>query len=545
MAMDWWKNKLIYQIYPRSFCDSNGDGIGDIPGIISKLDYLQALGVDLLWLSPLYPSPNYDNGYDISDYCAIHPDFGTLSDFDRLLSEAKQRGIGLLMDLVINHTSTAHQWFEKSRRREEPYTDFYIWRPGKGNQKPNKWSGFFGGDTWTYDPVRGEYYLHLFAKEQADLNYQNPLVIDAVKQVMKFWLDRGVRGFRCDVINILYKESLDDGRFRPVLRGSEYYLSRPGLHTILKDFHQSVWKDYEAYTVGETVFVTPQEAQLLTDEKRGELCSVFAFEHMETDCFGVKWFPRPFRPSRFFKVLEKWQTALPWTTLYFENHDQPRALSRFGSEAYPEPSAKALALLLLSLRGTPFVYQGQEIGMRNFDFTSMDQVQDVESRNVWALARRLHLPSGLFWKVMKAKSRDNARTPMQWTGGKNAGFSDGTPWLGIHHAYPEVNVEREEQDPKSILSFYRRLIAFRRKSPVLQTGTFERLYQKGPVWAFRRSLEGADPALILVINLSDKKTRSPFHGPVLFSSYEKDHLRRTLRPYEAVLMEETQAREEG
>lgn len=538
MQEDWWKGKVIYQIYPRSFCDSNGDGIGDLRGIIRKLDYLKELGVDLLWISPLYASPNYDNGYDISDYYAIHPDFGTMEDFDRLVAEAKKWGLGILMDLVINHTSTAHPWFQKSIRKEEPYTDFYIWRPGRGKKKPNNWTGFFGGDTWEYVPERGEYYLHLFAKEQADLNFRNPRVIEAVEKVMDFWLAKGVMGFRCDVINIIHKDSLENGRFRPVLRGSEYYLSRPGLHSLLKRFHRNVWEKYRAFTVGETVFVSPEEAKKLTDPKRGELTAVFAFAHMETDCFGVKWFPRPFSPARFFKVLAKWQEALPWNTVYFENHDQPRSLSRFGdADRYPRESGKALALLLLSLRGTPFIYQGQELGMTNFDFTAMDQVEDVESHQIWGIVEKFHLPKRLYWKVMRAKSRDNARTPMQWTGEAGGGFSTGRPWLGMNHNHVERNADKEGQDPRSLLNFYRRLLAFHRSSPALREGTFEELYRKGSVWAFaRRSPEGE--RLRFVINLSKTAKKSPITGTCLFSSYEETELGATLRPYEAALLGE-------
>lgn len=537
MGQVWWKDKVIYQIYPRSFCDSNGDGIGDIPGIISKLDYLEKLGVDLLWISPLYASPNYDNGYDISDYYAIHPDFGTMADFDRLVAEADRRGIGIIMDMVINHTSTDHPWFQKSIKGEEPYKDFYIWRPGKGGKKPNKWTGFFGGDTWEYVEERGEYYLHLFAKEQADLNYRNPLVVEAMEEVMTFWLDKGVKGFRLDVINIIHKDSLEDGAFRPVLRGSEFYLSRPGLHVLLKNFHQKIWAPHEAYTVGETVFVDPDEARRLTDPDREELSAVFAFEHMETDCFGVKWFPRSFSPGRFFKVLAKWQAALPWNTVYFENHDQPRSLSRFGDpEAYPRESGKALALLLLSLRGTPYIYQGQEIGMTNFDFTSMDQVEDVESRQVWSIIRKAHFPRGLYWKVIRAKSRDNARTPMQWSGEAGAGFTTGKPWLGINHNHVTCNVAEEEGDPDSLLHFYRRLLAFRKGSAPLLEGDFHEVFREWSVWAFERRTEEGE-GLLFQINLSAKPSPAYLSGPCLFSSYEEGRVGGTLRPYEAALME--------
>ena len=299
----WWKERIVYQIYPMSFCDSNGDGIGDLQGIISKLDYLKKLGVGVLWLSPVYPSPNEDNGYDISDYCGIHPDYGTLEDMDELLRQAHERDIKIILDLVINHTSKAHEWFQKSRQRIEPYTDYYIWKKGKKGKKPSNWTSFFGEDCWEYDELRGEYYLHLFAKGQPDLNYRCPSVVDAVEDVMRFWLDRGVDGFRCDVINILWKNSLDNGKWKPALTGSEHYISTDGLHRLLHRFNEDVLTQYDCYTVGETVFVTPKMADDLVNPARGELNTVFSFEHMETDCYFVKWFLRRFSPDRFFSCL--------------------------------------------------------------------------------------------------------------------------------------------------------------------------------------------------------------------------------------------------
>ncbi len=319
--MEWWKDAIIYQIYPRSFQDSNGDGIGDIPGIISRLDHLQELGVGAIWLSPVYPSPNDDNGYDISDYKNINPEYGTLEDMDRLILEAKRRGIRVLMDLVINHTSTKHEWFEKSRRRIEPYGDYYYWAPAKPDGTlPNNWTGFFGEHCWQWDDVRGEYYLHLFARTQADLNYHCPKVLDEVKEVLRFWLDRGVAGFRCDVINLLWKDNLSDGERRLALTGLEHYLSRPETHDILRQLRK-VLDGYKAFTVGETVFVTPDMARDLCAEDREELNMVFSFEHMECDQHFIKWLKHDFRPKAFFECLIKWQKELPWNTIYLENHD--------------------------------------------------------------------------------------------------------------------------------------------------------------------------------------------------------------------------------
>lgn len=533
----WWKQKIIYQIYPMSFCDSNGDGIGDLPGIISRLDYLQRLGVGALWLSPVYPSPNKDNGYDISDYCEIHPNYGTLADMDRLIAEAKKRDIRIIMDLVINHTSDRHEWFQKSRRREEPYTDFYIWRKGEKGKKPTNWGSFFGEDCWEYDEVRGEYYLHLFAKEQPDLNYHNEKVIAAIEDVMRFWLGRGVAGFRCDVINIIYKEAIKNGRWRPALTGCEYYLSTPGCHRVLHRLNRDVLSRYDAFTVGETVFVTPKMADDLVNPQREELCTVFSFEHMETDCFKIKWFLRKFKPDRFFACLTKWQNALPWNTVYFENHDQPRSVSRYGNDAeYHDQSAKALATLLLTLRGTPFLYEGEEIGMTNFDFPDMDKVRDVESINIWNMGKRLHLPYGLRWRMIKTKSRDNARTPMQWNDSINGGFSAGTPWLSVNGNYPRINVKRQDDDPGSVLSYYRQLIAFRNGSRVLQEGDFTELYRKNGVYAYRRACDGE--MLTVVISLAEGERKNPASGEVVCSNYGRETAPARLAPYEALVLRE-------
>ena len=533
----WWKRKIIYQIYPMSFCDSNGDGIGDLPGIISRLDYLQRLGVGALWLSPVYPSPNKDNGYDISDYCEIHPNYGTLADMDWLIAEAKKRDIRIIMDLVINHTSDRHEWFQKSRRREEPYTDFYIWRKGEKGKKPTNWGSFFGEDCWEYDEVRGEYYLHLFAKEQPDLNYHNEKVIAAIEDVMRFWLDRGVAGFRCDVINIIYKETIKNGRWRPALTGCEYYLSTPGCHRVLHRLNRDVLSRYDAFTVGETVFVTPKMADDLVNPQREELCTVFSFEHMETDCFKIKWFLRKFKPDRFFACLTKWQNVLPWNTVYFENHDQPRSVSRYGNDAeYHDQSAKALATLLLTLRGTPFLYEGEEIGMTNFDFPDMDKVRDVESINIWNMGKRLRLPYGLRWRMIKTKSRDNARTPMQWDDSINGGFSAGTPWLSVNGNYPRINVKRQEDDPGSVLAYYRQLIAFRNGSRVLQEGDFTELYRKNGVYAYRRACDGE--ALTIVISLAEGERKNPASGEVVCSNYGRETAPARLAPYEALILRE-------
>ncbi len=526
---------MVYQIYPMSFYDTNGDGIGDLPGIISNLNYLKKLGVGILWLSPPYPSPNEDNGYDIADYCNIHPNYGKLEDMDELISQAHELDIKIILDLVINHTSKSHEWFQKSRQRIHPYTDYYIWRKGKGGKKPSNWTGFFGEDCWEYDELRGEYYLHLFAKGQPDLNYRCEDVINEVEQVMRFWLDKGVDGFRCDVINILWKESLESSKRKPALTGSENYISTTGLHKLLRRFNQDVFSKYDCFTVGETVFVTPPMAEDLVKPERQELNTVFSFEHMETDCFFIKWFLRKFSPDRFFNTLSKWQNALDWNTVYFENHDQPRSVSRFcDDERWHDESAKTLATLLLSLRGTAFMFQGQELGMTNFDYTNMEKIKDVESHNIWELTGRLRLPKALRWKMIKLKSRDNARTPMQWSDEPNGGFTTGTPWLSLNSNYKTINAALQEEDFGSVLNYYRRMIAIRKESPALIKGSFKELFLKNGVYAFCREYE--DERLVTVINISGQERRSPFEGICLISTEGKIKLEGNLKPYEAAII---------
>ena len=535
--MEWWKDAIIYQIYPRSFQDSNGDGIGDIPGIVSRLDHLQELGVGAVWLSPVYPSPNDDNGYDISDYKDINPEYGTLEDMDRLILEARRRGIRVLMDLVVNHTSTSHEWFEKSRRRIAPYTDYYYWAPpGPDGGLPNNWTGFFGEDCWQWDEVRGEYYLHLFARTQADLNYHCPQVLEEVKDILRFWLDRGVAGFRCDVINILWKDSLEDGKKRLALTGLEHYLSLEGTHEILRRLRK-VLDGYKAFTVGETVFVTPDMARDLCAPDRGELDLLFSFEHMETDQYYIKWLKREFRPKPFFEALIKWQRELPWNAIYLENHDQPRSIPRFGCDGYWRESGKLLATLLLTLRGTPFLYQGQEIGMVDFDFDGVDQLNDVESRNVNRILTACHVPERLKWKIIARTSRDNARTPMQWDDGPNAGFTTADrAWLGVNRNYHFVNLADQERDPDSIWSWYKDLSALRRQREALRRGDFLWLEATHKVFVYRRRL-GAE-SVTVALNFSSRPARVGSRGTLLRSNYRREGFDGRLSPWEAVILED-------
>lgn len=530
----WWRERVVYQIYPRSFADTDGDGFGDIPGIIAHLDELKELGVGIIWLSPLYRSPDADNGYDISDYRAIDARYGTMADMERLIAEAQRRDLKLVMDLVINHTSDEHAWFQSSRDTHSPYRDYYIWRPGKNGGPPNNWMSLFGGSAWTLDERSGEYYLHLFAPKQPDLNYHNPKVLEEIKDVMRFWLDKGISGFRCDVINLIYKSSLADSA--RLIRGSEHYVSQEGAHGILRTLRRDVLSHYDCFAVGETVFVTPRMGKELCDENRGELDMIFSFEHMETDQFFVKWFPRRFHAGRFARVVAKWQTALEWNANYLENHDQPRCVSRFGDDkAYWAQSAKLLGTMLLALRGTPYLYQGQEIGMTNFDFTSMAQVKDVESRNIYQLATRLHFPARYRWRMIRTKSRDNARTPVQWDGGENGGFTSGEPWLGVNENHTRINMAAQMSDPDSVRSHYKRMIALRDASDVLKYGAFRLVAAKKRLFVFDRELSGA--AYRVLLNFGERPQKAPCGGRVVISNYPRDSYDGVLRPWEAVIID--------
>lgn len=538
-APHWWQERVVYQIYPRSFQDTNGDGIGDLPGVIQHLDYLQTLGVGVLWLSPVYPSPNVDYGYDVSDYRSIHPEYGTMDDFRQLLAEAAQRDIKIVMDLVVNHTSSQHDWFQKSRRRIAPYSDYYIWRPGRDGKPPNNWTGYFGGSCWAFDAVRGEYYLHLFAAEQPDLNYHSPAVLDEVKDILRFWLDLGVAGFRCDVINVLFKNSLDDGRKRLILTGSEHYLSREGTHAIIRTLRTEVLDHYDCFTVGEASFVTTKMAHDFCDPDRHELNMLFSFTHMETDQYIVKWFKRRFHAGRFMRVIAMWQDDLEWNANYLENHDQPRSVSRFGDERrYWQASVKLLAVLLLTLRGTPYLFQGQEIGMTNFDFTSMEQIRDTESILIDRLAHKLHFPAWFRWRMIRMTSRDNARTPMQWDSSPNAGFTSGSPWLGINRNCLRINCAAQRPDPDSILHFYQKMIALRAENAILIEGSFRLLSAGRYLSGYERSLAGEQWTILL--NFSSRP-RSASHlasadSALILSSAGRPSYDGTLVPYEAVIL---------
>ena len=538
MGHNYKKDTVVYQIYPRSFRDTTGNGIGDIPGIISKLEYLADLGVNTIWLSPVYLSPNDDNGYDIADYKAIQPEFGTMADFEELVQKARSLGIGIVMDLVINHTSDEHMWFKRALNGEEKYKNYYIIKKGTKDKVPNNWGNFFAECPWAkFGDSEDEYYLHLFSKKQPDLNWHNPEVLEEIKEIMRFWLDKGVVGFRCDVINVIYKNSLENGKKKFILTGSEHYLSTEGCHEILRTLRKEVLEPYGAFAVGETVFVDIAKAKDLCDEERRELDFVFSFEHMECDQVVVKWFKTKLRPKKLMKTLTKWQKGLKWNATYFENHDQPRFISRFQDlKEYRAEASKMMAGLLLTLRGTPYIYQGQEIGMVNGDFENLDEIVDIESHNVNAMAKSLHLPKKMRWKMIKRTSRDNARTPMQWNDSENAGFSTVKPWLKVNKNYKEVNVENQQFDEKSVFSFWKRMIKLRKENDVLALGDFNSLYEGKYVYIFERNYRGKK--LISVCNMGAKKQKISAkyaQGRLVISNYE--NISEDLMPFEFRLIE--------
>lgn len=533
MKKAWYKEGFVYQIYPRSFNDSNQDGIGDLQGIIEKIPYLSSLGVDIVWLSPVYMSPMEDNGYDISDYYNIAPEYGSLADMKQLIKALHKAKIRLVMDLVINHTSSQHPWFLKSIKKEGKYKDYYHWEKDKVN-----WSSFFGGEAWTYDDQRGEYYLHLFSKGQPDLNWDNPDVRKDIKEMIKFWLDLGVDGFRCDVINLIAKNNAHPkGRWKPILRGSEHYLNHPNMHMYLHELYNDVFSKYDCFTVGETVFVSPQDAKLLTAPKRKELTMVFQFDHMAADNHFVKWFIKRFKPMNLKKPLSRWQNELNgngWNTLYLENHDQSRSVSRFGSEKFHFQSATMLATMLYFQQGTPFIYQGQELGMTNARFENLDDYRDIETHNIYRLGRKLGMSHRRMMKKIKHMSRDNARTPMQWNDQAYAGFSKVRPWLDVNPNYQDINVAKQQHDNHSVLNYYRRIIALRKAYPVMTYGSYEDIdFKDKRCYSYRR--QTIDETLVVVCNFSDRSKhlkRSYEDMTLLLTNVEHldTHL---MSPYEA------------
>ena len=551
----WWKESVVYQIYPRSFHDGNGDGIGDLRGIIQKLDYLKDLGVSVVWLSPVYKSPNDDNGYDISDYQDIMDEFGTLADWDELLAELHRRGIKLVMDLVVNHTSDEHPWFIEARKsKDNPYRDYYIWRPGQDGREPNNWASFFSGSAWQHDAATGEYYLHLFSKKQPDLNWENPKVRQEIYNMMHWWLRKGIDGFRMDVINMISKvPGLPDA---PVVTneryqfGGQYFINGPRLLEFLREMKQEVLSKYDIITVGETPMTTTKHGVDITHEETGPLNMLFQFEHMELDMEPneSKWSLKSLDLRDFKRVMSRWQKDLEgkgWNSLYLSNHDQPRALSRFGDDGqYRVESAKMLATFLHTLQGTPYVYQGEEIGMTNVKFDSIADYRDIETLNMYQeFVGEKGADPQVVMAAIHAKSRDNARTPVQWDDSENAGFSSGTPWIKVNPNYTGINVKQALADSNSIFSYYQKLIQLRKNNPIIVYGTYDLILDAHTeIYSFIRTLQ--DERLLVILNFTRNAPVFSLPTSIPFSEREllisncavdsaEDIRLLTLRPFEA------------
>ncbi len=549
----WWKEAVIYQIYPRSFMDSNGDGIGDLCGITSRLDYLAELGIDVIWLSPVYSSPNDDNGYDISDYRDIMKDFGKMEDFDHLLAEAHKHNIKIVMDLVVNHTSDEHAWFIESRKsKDNPYRDYYIWKEPRDGGAPNNWQSCFSGSAWEKDDATGMYYLHCFSKKQPDLNWENPAVRDEVFDMMNWWCEKGIDGFRMDVISMISKDpDYPDGPVKDGLYGDlmPYVCNGPHVHEYLQEMNRRVLSKYDLLTVGEAAGVTVDEAKKYANEEGTELNMVFHFEH--TDAVSNKgsvvgkWTTRKPVLDDIRPIMNKWQTELEgkaWNSLYWDNHDQPRAVSRFGDDSTEEfrvLSAKMLATCLHMMKGTPYIYQGEEIGMTNTRFRSVEDCRDIEEINAYRQYVTDHhmVSSEEMLKCFETVARDNARTPMQWNSEKNAGFSTGTPWIPVNPNYTDINAEKALADPDSVFYYYQKLIRLRHETPVIVYGVFEPLLTDDHnVYAWRRVL--GDQVLTVACNWSDQDVSCDLFENLsdgseeLISNY-KSHKKGVLQPYEA------------
>lgn len=549
MKKTWWKESVVYQIYPRSFCDSNGDGIGDLKGITSKLDYLKELGVDVIWLSPVYQSPNDDNGYDISDYQAIMKEFGTMDDFDEMLEEAHKRGLKIMMDLVVNHSSDEHKWFQESRKggEDNPYKDYYIWR----ETPVNKWESYFEGSVWEYDEMRKMYYLHLFSKKQPDLNWDNPAVRQEVYKMMTWWLEKGIDGFRMDVINLISKkEGLPDGKpmeGRNYTENNEAVVCGPHFHEYLQEMNREVLSKYDIMTVGECICIDEEQGKLITEEDRHELNMVFQFEHVDVGSInGFKWTTQPYSLVELKSILNKWQIGLNekgWNSLYMDNHDQPRMVSRFGNDGmWREESAKMLATCLHLMKGTPYIFQGEELGMTNVKMDSLSEYRDIESLNAYkTCTEELGYTHEYMMECLNQKSRDNARTPMQWDTTENGGFTTGTPWIKVNPNYTTINAKQQVQDEASVFHYYKELINLRHHSELIVYGDFEMLYPEDEkLFVYRRYL--GDEQMLVICNYSQDQI--DFQVPECFEGKQGEWLignyapaayseQMTLKPYEA------------
>ena len=520
MNKAWWKEAVVYQIYPRSFMDSNGDGIGDLNGITEKLEYLKELGIDVIWLSPVYQSPNDDNGYDISDYQAIMEEFGTMEDYDRMLARAHELGIKIMMDLVVNHTSDEHAWFVESRKSvDNPYRDFYIWRKGKDGKEPNNWGSCFSGSAWKYDPQTDMYFLHLFSKKQPDLNWDNPKVRERVFDMMNWWCEKGIDGFRMDVISLISKpEGLPDGIPGETGYADSGCANGPHVHEYLKEMNRKVLSHYDLITVGEAAGVTLEEAKKYANADGSELNMVFQFEHMgsgpEADNRYGKWDSHKMPLPVWKKILSRWQTGLEgkaWNSLFLSNHDQPRSVSWFGndSEQYREISAKMLGTCLHMMQGTPYVYQGEELGMCNAYFDQLDDYRDIESLNAYKeLTETCGVSHEEMMGYLKRISRDNARTPMQWDDSANAGFTTGTPWIKVNRNYPKVNAKQEVSDPNSVFSYYKKLIRLRHENEIIVYGDYKLLAPEDEALFIYTRMFGTQRLMVLC-NFTEKEVPIP------------------------------------
>lgn len=548
----WWKTATIYQIYPKSFCDSGSKGTGDIKGIISKLDYLKHLSVDAIWLTPVYASPMIDNGYDISDYYAINPQFGTMEDFDLLLAEAHQRGIRIVMDIVVNHTSTEHAWFQSALGdKNSPYRDYYIWKDPVNGEAPTNWQSKFGGNAWALDEATGQYYLHLFAKEQADLNWENPVVREEVKDVISFWAEKGVDGFRLDVINLISKQQ--DFPNDDIGDGRRFYTDGPRVHEYLKEISEAVFQKYGSVTVGEMSSTTLEHCQQYSNIDNSELSMVFNFHHLKVDYTnGEKWTNAPFDFLQLKSIFNHWQTGLNgkgWGALFWCNHDQPRVVSRLGDDKnYRVESAKMLAASVHMMQGTPYIYQGEEIGMTNPGYTEISQYRDVESTNMYdIMVNRDGVEHQDMMAILAQKSRDNSRTPMQWNSKAYAGFSKAQPWLDVANNYPEINAEQALEDRDSVFYFYKSLIELRKEVPVITHGSYQDLLPEHPsVFAYSR--ESEEQTLLCINNYYGEEAECALperfdmtNAKCLLSNYQEtddsvtSH-HQVLRPYETRIL---------
>lgn len=556
MKQAWWQKAVVYQIYPKSFQDTTGNGVGDIQGIIKRLDYLKELGVDVLWLTPIYASPQKDNGYDISDYYSIHHEYGTMEDFDQLLKEAHQKGLKVIMDIVVNHTSTEHEWFKQAASsKDNPYRDFYIWKDGKEDgSEPTNWQSKFGGNAWQYDEKTGQYYLHLFDVTQADLNWENEKLRNEVYKMMQFWFEKGVDGFRLDVINLISKNQDfpdDDGSAAPG-DGRKFYTDGPRVHEFIHEMNQEVFSKYDSMTVGEMSSTTLEHCVKYTKPERNELSMTFNFHHLKVDYpGGEKWEIGEMDFQALKQILSKWQVGMNegggWNALFWCNHDQPRIVSRYGNDGeFHKESAKMLATTIHMMQGTPYIYQGEEFGMTDPKFTSIDQYRDVESLNMYNILQANGKSEEEILEILRRKSRDNSRTPVQWNGEKNAGFTDGTPWIETARNYRELNAENALKDKESIFYHYQKLIQLRKEYNIITDGDYELLApEDDKIFAYLRS---TDKEKLLVVNnfyeeevtftLPEHIDWTGLTGTILLSNYpDSDSMRESikLRAYESIV----------